>query len=93
MTRVAFFVASYRHYLKYKVDDKGATYEINDPWLTKTDEALIASDEPLDFLALSPFGSTDLKAAYAFVDKYLEYVAALKKRTALEVVGDIIDER
>ena len=36
-------------------------YEVNEPWLTKEDRKLIASDDPLDFLALSPFRSTDLR--------------------------------
>ncbi len=31
LTRVAFFTAAYRHYLKYKVDDHGMSFEINEP--------------------------------------------------------------
>lgn len=85
-TRVAFFTAAYRHYLKYTTDDKGQAYEVNDPWLTVEDQMLIASDEPLDFLALSPFQSTDLKAAGDFVTMYLNMVRDIKERGILEIL-------
>lgn len=79
-TRVAFATAAYRHYLKYKVDDKGAAYEINEPWLTSEDEVLIASNDPADFLGLSAFRSTNLKAADKFVKEYLQMVADIKEK-------------
>lgn len=85
-TRVAFFTAAYRHYLKYTTDDKGQAYGVNDPWLTVEDKVLIASDEPLDFLALSPFQSTDLKAAGGFVTMYLNMVRDIKERGILEIL-------
>lgn len=85
-TRVAFFTAAYRHYLKYTMDDKGQAYGVNDPWLTVEDKVLIASDEPLDFLALSPFQSTDLKAAGDFVTMYLNMVRDIKERGILEIL-------
>lgn len=79
LERLAFFVAAYRHYLKHGKDDRGQAYEVNEPWLTKEDRKLIASDDPLDFLALSPFRSTDLKAADKFVSQYLGMVEKLEK--------------
>lgn len=85
-TRVAFFTAAYRHYLKYTTDDKGQAYGVNDPWLTVEDKVLIASDEPLDFLALSPFQSTDLKAAGGFVTMYLNMVRDIKEKGILEIL-------
>jgi mannitol 2-dehydrogenase len=90
LTRVTFFAAAYRHYLKYKVDDRGVAYEINDPWLTDDDLELIASDEPLDFLGLSPFRSTDLGAAPAFVSGYLDKVRSIRERGVEAVLGEII---
>jgi mannitol 2-dehydrogenase len=90
LTRVAFFTAAYRHYLKYKVDDKGVRYEIDDPWLTENDTRLIASDDPIDFLGLSPFCSTDLKSADHFVQAYLDLVDAIREKGIEPVLEDIV---
>ena len=90
MTRVAYLIATYRHYLKYKVDDKGQAFDIAEPWMTKSDEQLIASDEPLDFLALSAFQSTDLKKADSFVQTYLKMVSEISQHGAMSVLESII---
>ncbi len=90
LTRQAYLFAAYRHYLKYKVDDNGASFEIDDPWLTDADKKLIGSNDPMDFLALSPFQSTDLKAAGAFVTLYLKMVEAIKDRGAMPVLESIL---
>lgn len=90
MTRVAYLIAAYRHYLKYKVDDKGEAFEVAEPWMTKEDEHLIESNEPLDFLSLSAFRSTNLKAADTFVAKYLQMVEAIKKNGAMSVLETIL---
>ncbi|RYF46740.1 MAG: mannitol dehydrogenase family protein, partial [Cytophagaceae bacterium] len=34
LRRVAFLIASYRHYLTYKADDQGQVFTIAEPWLT-----------------------------------------------------------
>lgn len=90
LTRVAFSIAAYRHYLKYKTDDKGVAYEVSDPWLTEEDKQLIASNDPLDFLSLSPFQSTDLKAADNFVKVYLPMVEDIKEKGILPVLEEIL---
>ena len=90
LTRVAFFTAAYRHYLKYKVDDKGVSFEINDPWLTEADYRLIASDDALDFLALSPFASTDLRASADFVNAYQSMVRRIQEEGTLPVLESIL---
>lgn len=90
LTRVAFSIAAYRHYLKYKTDDKGVAYEVSDPWLTEEDEQLIASNDPLDFLSLSPFQSTDLKAADNFVKVYLQMAEDIKEKGILPVLEEIL---
>lgn len=82
LARVAYLIAAYRHYLKYRTDDTGASFEVAEPWLTEEDERLIGSDDPTDFLALSPFRSTDLKAADSFVEPYLQKVAAISRQGA-----------
>lgn len=90
LTRVAYLIAAYRHYLKYKVDDRGVAFEVAEPWMTAEDEALVASDDPMDFLSLSPFQSTDLKAARAFVELYLPLVEAIKEKGAMPVLESIL---
>lgn len=90
LTRVAYLIAAYRHYLKYKTDDNGATFDVAEPWMNAEDEKLINSDEPVDFLALSAFRSTDLKAAGEFVSLYLKMVDAIKERGAMAVLESML---
>lgn len=90
LKRVAYLIATYRHYLKYKVDDKDASFEVAEPWLTAEDEALIASDNPVDFLGLSAFSSTDLKASQAFVELYMQMVSDIKQQGAMPVLESIL---
>lgn len=90
LTRVAYLIAAYRHYLKFKTDDSGATFEVAEPWMNAEDEKLINSDEPVDFLALSAFRSTDLKAADEFVPLYLKMVNAIRERGAMTVLESIL---
>lgn len=90
LTRVAYLIAAYRHYLKYRTDDNGATFEVAEPWMTPSDETLIKSDDPLDFLSLSPFQSTDLAAADAFAKQYLQMVDAIKEEGAMRVLESIL---
>lgn len=90
LTRVAYLIAAYRHYLKYKVDDNGVAFDVAEPWMTAGDAALIASDDPMDFLGLSAFQSTDLKAADTFVALYRPFVEAIKEKGAMPVLEDIL---
>ncbi len=90
LSRVTYLFAAYRHYLKYKTDDKGDTFEVNDPWLTEYDKELIASDDAMDFLALSPFKSTDLKSAPEFVTLYLKMVEAIREKGAMHTLESLL---
>lgn len=89
LTRVAYLIAAYRHYLKYMTDDNGQTFDIAEPWLTVSDKELIASSNAIDFLGLSAFQSTDLKKADSFVKLYLEMVEAIRQRGAMAVLESI----
>jgi len=89
LTRVAFLIASYRHYLKYLVDDYGLSYDINEPWMTPEDEKLIASDEPVDFLNLSAFKSITLKEVNPFVMLYTSFVDSIKNKGLRAVLQSI----
>ena len=90
LIRVAYLFAAYRHYLKYHTDDNGEQFDVADPWLTADDLKLIASDEPLDFLALSPFRSTDLRAANNFTQPYLKMVESIKAKGAMQTLEEIL---
>ncbi|WP_326984469.1 mannitol dehydrogenase family protein [Chryseobacterium sp. MYb264] len=90
LTRVAFLFASYRHYLKYKVDDNGHSFDVAEPWLTEKDIELISSDHTLDFLDLSSFKSTDLKSSDKFVSLYTNFAAEIKNKGAGETLESIL---
>ena len=90
LERLAFFIAAYRHYLKHGKDARGRAYEVNEPWLTEKDRKLIAGDDPVDFLGLSPFRSTDLKAADKFVSQYRSMVEGLEKDGVLSVLEKMV---
>lgn len=79
LTRVTFLFAAYRQYLKYKKDDNGQNFDVAEPWMTPEDEKLIDSNNPIDFLGLSPFQIIDLKATKQFASLYLEMVRDLNE--------------
>ena len=87
---MAYLFAAYRHYLKYKVDDNGDAYEVADPWLTAEDWKLIESDNAIDFLGVSAFTATDLKAAPHFVTLYEKMVEDIKAKGAMNVLEEEI---
>jgi len=90
LTRVAFLLASYRHYLKYKVDDKGQAFEIAEPWLTENDQQLISSDNALNFLEISAFRSINLQSSSQFTELYENFVSTLKNLGAGKTLESII---
>ena len=90
LTRVAYLIAAYRHYLKYRTDDNGAVFEIAEPWMTKEDETLTASDNPMDFLGLSAFKSTDLKHSPEFVKLYAGMVENIRSKGAMATLETIL---
>lgn len=90
LIRVTYLFAAYRHYLKYHKDDDGVAFEVAEPWLTDSDRKLIASDDAVEFLHLSPFESTDLAASEAFKVQYLKFVEAIAKNGAMKTLETII---
>lgn len=91
LTRVAFLIAAYRHYLKYQVDDKGQTYQVTEPWLEQEDINFIASENPNDFLYLSAFKSIDLTAETDFVGLYSQYVTSIKSNGVKSTLKRILN--
>lgn len=90
LTRVAYLIAAYRHYLKYRTDDNGAAFEVAEPWMTPNDEVLCTSNEPLDFLAFSPFAAINLRASETFTELYLHFVDAIKNNGAMATLTQIL---
>lgn len=90
LTRVTFLFAAYRHYLKYRKDDKEQSFEVAEPWMTSEDEALINSNNPVDFLGLSPFQSVDLKVADQFVSLYQRMVQDLREMGTRQLLDKIL---
>jgi len=90
ITRVAYLIAAYRHYLKYHKDDKGNDFEVAEPWLTDDDRKLIADEDPKVFLHISPFQSTDLAASEKFTTLYLKFTDEIVKKGAMKTLETII---
>jgi mannitol 2-dehydrogenase len=90
MTRMAFLLASYRHYLKFKMDEKGQSFEIAEPAATTEDKLIFPSDNDLDFLNLSAFKQIQLKKAESFVNLYLSFVTSIKNNGMSEVLRSIL---
>ena len=88
LKRVAYLFAAYRHYLKYQKDDNGATFEVADPWLTDADWRVIRDGSAADFLGISPFTSTRLKAAPHFVNLYEKMVENIQEKGAMRVLEE-----
>lgn len=90
LTRIAFLIASYSHYLKYNSDDNGDTFTVAEPWLTTKDEAIIASNEIQDFLDLSAFKSADLKKSEAFVTLFQKFAIQIKENGLSKTLKTIL---
>ena len=90
LTRVAYLFAAYYDYLKYHTDDKGATFEVAEPWMDATVEKALASDNPLDFLDITAFAGADLRDSKAFTDLYLKFVKEIREKGAMVTLETII---
>ncbi|MFB3389865.1 mannitol dehydrogenase family protein [Flavobacterium sp. LAR06] len=92
LKRITFLIAAYRHYLKYKKDSKGLTYDVAEPWLTSEDSKFIESSNPLDFLNLTPFKSYNLMASEKFTQEYLYYAEIIKEKGITAVLNTIVSK-
>lgn len=90
LTRPAFLIASYRHYLKYKTDDQGNIFEIGEPWMTEKDKALINSENSQDFLELSAFQAVSLKDSEQFIKLFTRFAEEIKNEGMFSVLQSII---
>jgi len=90
LKRVAFLLAAYRHYLKYRTDDKGVPYEIAEPWISADDKNYIADDDPIIFLKLSAFKSFDLASAATFAEQYCAFAKQIKDQGVLSTLSAVV---
>lgn len=90
LTRLAYLLAAYRHYLKYHKDDNGVAFEIAEPWLSDDDRKLIDSENPLDFLDLPAFAGAGLRDSEKFSAQYLLMVNSIATNGAMATLETII---
>lgn len=90
LTRMAYLIAAYRHYLRYMTDDHGQSFPVAEPWLTDTDRSLIDSADPLDFLFLDAFAGAGLHSSDDFKTLYLRFVGKIKDNGAMATLRKIV---
>ncbi|MFR9619910.1 MAG: mannitol dehydrogenase family protein [Rikenellaceae bacterium] len=90
MTRIAYLIAAYRHYLKYRMDDKAVGFDIFEPAITPSDLEMLANDDAAVFLAASPFAMVDLLSYPQFVDLYLQMAKRIKEHGAMMILESVI---
>lgn len=90
MRRIAFIIATYRLYIRSNEDEKGVSYTINDPGIMESDQVLIDSEYPLDFLGLSCFTGITLSSSKGFVESYLECCQNLESKGVLATMGKLL---
>ncbi|MFI3287132.1 MAG: mannitol dehydrogenase family protein [Rikenellaceae bacterium] len=88
--RIAYLIAAYRHYLKYRKDDKGIAFDIFEPAILPGDIEKVENDNPLEFLTASPFAMVQLADNQKFVEQYLTMVSSISLRGAMPVLETII---
>ena len=88
--RLAYLLAAYRHYLRQGRDDDGAELTINEPMMTEMDRRLTASDDPLDFLALSAFAGAPLSESPDFREQYLNYADSIARLGAMATLETVL---
>ena len=72
--REAFLIASYCKYLQQGRTENGEEIEIFEPHLTERDKEIISSDDPVQFLGLSPFVGLSLADNGDFLKNYREFL-------------------
>lgn len=90
ISRIAFLVAAYRHYLKFKIDDNGQSFDIAEPWITQEDLQILASDEALDFLDFSALKSINLKASEDFTKHFTDFAQQLTNKSVKSVLTSVL---
>ncbi len=91
MTRIAYLIAAYRHYIKYQSDDKGGAYDIFEPQMSEQDATKYKSDNPLDALATATFSTENLAQNSQFTDLYVSMVRQIEAHGAMATLESVIE--
>lgn len=89
LTRIAYLIAAYRHYLKYGHDDNGITFEVNEPCMKDEDYMHITNEDPIDFLKLSIFNGLGLEQHDNFKSLYNQMVTSIYHNGAMTTLEQI----
>lgn len=92
LTRVAYLIAAYRHYLKYHTDDNGVEFRTEEPWIDPETILLIQSDDPENFLRLGAFAGAGLAESEPFKDLYVGFAESIARQGAMKTLEDIQKE-
>lgn len=90
MVRIAYLIAAYRDYLKYRTDSNGFSFEIFEPCISAQDLELVGSSDAMAFLAASPFSAVELAEHKPFVELYMGFVESIKENGAMATLESII---
>ena len=89
--RVAFLLAAFTEYLKGK-DDKGESFPVVEPNVTKTDFALVADADLKKGIGLSVFKGWGLEHSEAFVADYERYRESIQRQGAGATLTAVLEE-
>lgn len=87
--RIAFKLASYERYL-HGIDEKGASYPINEPNAGHLLNKVITSKSPMTLLEIKEIVGSDLPKHKEFVQKYLEYSRSIQEVGIVKTLGKIL---
>ncbi len=90
LIRMAFLIAAYRHYLKFKCDDRGVEFDVAEPWITISDLERISSDDIADFLTISAFEGVDFDINSSFMGLYALMCSSIKDKGVEVTLSSIL---
>lgn len=92
LSRVAFLLAAYRHYLHYQTDDNGERFSIDEPHISAADKKLIMSDDPADFLRIGAFAAAGLTSDARFMAAYSAMVQSIKSEGTMATLSRLSEK-
>jgi mannitol-1-phosphate/altronate dehydrogenase len=90
--REALLLAAFRAYIR-GVDQKGASFDVNEPHLREEDWPLLRSTDPRDALNASPFSAWKLAESQEFVSAYTAAVQTLESDGVHAAIRQALDQR
>jgi mannitol-1-phosphate/altronate dehydrogenase len=90
--REALLLAAFRAYIR-GVDQKGASFDVNEPHLREEDWPLLRSTDPRDALNASPFSAWKLAESQEFVSAYTAAVQTLESNGVHAAIRQALDQR